>query len=243
MENNFILQSYKDVRPNLICRLILRQDIARMKGTLFSGAFGDLAVVPCIFHKNEDGTAISCPVSLIQAEEWGIDAEKLLEDARDNMEKVLPPRLYELDALMKSPIAGSMRNVMLKLLRKQFKDAEEEVLDQVAQALTVRLEQKFRAESGLKPMWVLGNDAWMYGASSLLFPQILKTFSEKIGGNFFILPSSIHEVILLPEGGNESRKQLYAMVASANLRMKDKTKVLSDSVYYFDKDKTEIRTL
>lgn len=243
MKNSLFFQSYVDVRANLICRLMHRQDMARMKGTVFARAFGDLAVIPCIYQRSGDGTAVSCPVSLLLAEKWQISEEKLLEDALHNMETMLPPRLYRLDVLMKSPITGSVRNVLLGLLRKQFKDAGEAVLDQVAQALTVRLEQKFQAESGLRPMWVLGNEAWMYGATSLLFPRVLEEFSEKIEGNFFILPSSIHEVILLPEGGKESRNQLYEMVASANLRMADKTKILSGSVYYFDKNRTEIQTL
>lgn len=243
MENQVLFQDYSDARAHLICRLIRQRDTEGMRGVPYVQAFGDLAVIPCLYEKNRDGTALSCPVSFRQAQRWGICQERLVEDACTNMEMLLPPRLYRLDDLMKSPITGSIRDVLLGLLRKQFREVRETVLDQVAQALTIRLAQKFRSESTLKPMWVLGNDDWMYGASSLLFSGILEEFSGRTGGNFFILPSSIHEVILLPEGGGESRDQLYEMVASANRHMADRAKILSDSVYYFDKNKMEIRTL
>ena len=118
-----------------------------------------------------------------------------------------------------------------------------EVLDQVARVLARRLGKKMQDGSGLQPMWVLGNESWLFGAASLLYPGVVDSFARKVGGDFYILPSSIHEVILLPEGGRETRNQLYEMVAYANYRMGDKEKFLSGSVYYYDSKKMKIQTL
>ena len=115
--------------------------------------------------------------------------------------------------------------------------------DQVAQVLAQRLGEKMRERSGLQPRWVLGNESWLFGAVSLLYPGVADGFAGQVGRSFYILPSSVHEVILLPEGGRETKRQLYGMVAHANSRMQDREKFLSESVYYYDWEKREIRVL
>lgn len=144
--------------------------------------------------------------------------------------------------LMESPAKGSLRSALLPALRKTFIRNSERDLDQLAKVLARRMGRHMQEKSVLEPMWVLGNDAWLFGATSLLFPGVLAKFGERIGRNFYILPSSIHEVILLPEGRAETRALLYDMVQSSN-RTLEPARFLSNSVYYYDRIKMEIQTL
>ena len=70
--------------------------------------------------------------------------------------------------------------------------------------------------------------------------QKLLTRGEK---GYFILPSSVHEVLLLEETGNEDRCGLYRMVREVNEKNVPREEFLSDSVYYFDRKTGRIRIL
>lgn len=93
------------------------------------------------------------------------------------------------------------------------------------------------------PLYVLSNKQKLYGAGCILYQGALEQAAEMIGSSFYILPSSLHEVILLPaamqDGGNFQK--LKEMVAEINrsdaLSAED---VLIDGVYYYDRGKKEL---
>lgn len=66
----------------------------------------------------------------------------------------------------------------------------------------------------------------------------LKQFAQSISKNFYILPSSIHEIILVPETEESSVEDFASMVCDVNKTYVAPTEVLSNSVYYYDR-KTE----
>ena len=243
MEKDGFFHSFERARSYLVCRLINTRERAFLREVPYRTAFADLDMVPCFLERKEGRRAGGYPITSQWMTRWKIDEERLFEEAFSNMQKLFPPRLYRLDSLMESPMSGSVRSILLHLLQDRFPDTGEEVLDQVARVLARRLGKKMQDGSGLQPMWVLGNESWLFGAASLLYPGVVDSFARKVGGDFYILPSSIHEVILLPEGGRETRNQLYEMVAYANYRMGDKEKFLSGSVYYYDSKKMKIQTL
>ena len=97
-----------------------------------------------------------------------------------------------------------------------------------------------QAEHGL---YVLTNEAGIHGAASLIFKERLREFALAAGGGFYILPSSIHEVIFVPDVPGISLKFLAASVKSINATRVAATEVLSDQVYYFDPESDCIRRL
>lgn len=83
-------------------------------------------------------------------------------------------------------------------------------------------------------MFVLTNNQGYYGASYLCNPEILKQISEKMNGDYLILPSSLHEIIILREKDNMDINELKEMVESVNQTAVSQTEYLSDSVYRYD---------
>ena len=57
----------------------------------------------------------------------------------------------------------------------------------------------------ISPMWVLSNSEKMQGASYMLDDTVLQDISDRIGGNLIILPSSVHECIILREDENMNK--------------------------------------
>ncbi|MDD5922538.1 MAG: DUF5688 family protein, partial [Eubacteriales bacterium] len=69
---------------------------------------------------------------------------------------------------------------------------------------------------GQMPMMVLTNAEQVYGVSALFYPDQLGEMTDKLGGNFFILPSSVHEIIAIPDDGSMEVKDLEQMVMEIN---------------------------
>lgn len=85
-------------------------------------------------------------------------------------------------------------------------------------------------------MYVATNQFMLFGAVVLLYQDILEEFGNKTGGNFYVMPSSIHEVILVPERDGYDPRILCSMVREVNETVVSEDEVLSDSVYYYDCD-------
>lgn len=82
--------------------------------------------------------------------------------------------------------------------------------------------------------YALTNDARMNGATVMLYPNLLQEIGEATGSNFFILPSSIHELILVKDIGKLDAEELQRMVMEVNRTQIDPEEVLSDEVYCYD---------
>lgn len=84
-------------------------------------------------------------------------------------------------------------------------------------------------------LYVASNDRRCYGAAVMLDGGFLRRFSDRIGGrSFYILPSSVHELLFLPEGVVPA-EELRRMVREVNEREVPPEEVLSDNVYYYDR--------
>jgi hypothetical protein len=89
-------------------------------------------------------------------------------------------------------------------------------------------------------MYVLTTESGTLGASALYYPDVKEKAAEVIGCSYYVLPSSTHEVILVPDAAGIDEKELCSMVKQANRTVVEPKDVLSDNVYHFDKDTKEL---
>lgn len=89
-------------------------------------------------------------------------------------------------------------------------------------------------------LYVLTNQRVSHGADGILRKDLLKEFSKLARGNFYILPSSVHETLLLGDGPNIKAEDLRDMVQSINRDEVSQEEWLSDNVYYYDTEKGEL---
>ena len=86
----------------------------------------------------------------------------------------------------------------------------------------------------LVPFKVLTNEMGCLGAAALFYPNQMEKIAASLGGNYFVLPSSIHEVLILPDDGNLNYMELEQMVKEVNETTVDRKDQLSNNVYYYD---------
>lgn len=83
------------------------------------------------------------------------------------------------------------------------------------------------------PMTVLTTREQVNGAGVIFCDEVLRKIREKIG-NFFVLPSSVHEVLVVPVSEGIDRTELEEMVKAVNRDEVAPEDRLSDQVYLFD---------
>ena len=95
-------------------------------------------------------------------------------------------------------------------------------------------------EQGEEDVHILTNSSRNFGAAAILYPSCLKRIGEYLGKDFYIMPSSIHEVIILPVSMAPSWEELDLIVREMNQTQLDREDVLSDRVYFYCREKEKL---
>ncbi len=92
-------------------------------------------------------------------------------------------------------------------------------------------------------MYLLTNQLKIHGATCMVYPGLLKTIADKLEDNLVIIPSSIHELLILPERStrNEySLSDLKDMICEVNETQLTDDELLSDHAYIYNRESDEI---
>ncbi len=83
-------------------------------------------------------------------------------------------------------------------------------------------------------MYILTNDVGVNGATSMIFEDTLKEFALEHSADIYIIPTSIHEVVLIPEKNNVIKEKLQDMLEDINKYVITSLEYLSDTIYKYD---------
>ena len=84
------------------------------------------------------------------------------------------------------------------------------------------------------PLYVVTTENHTYGAAAILYPGVAEQVREIVGEDFYLLPSSVHEMLALPKSMAGSMMGLTRVVVEANRTAVAEDDQLSDSVYVYD---------
>ena len=90
-------------------------------------------------------------------------------------------------------------------------------------------------------LYILSNSLKNFGASAILYDGVLEQVADQIKENFFVIPSSIHEMMIVAESDSPGKEELCNIVAEANREHVEVEEVLSDRVYYYDVSTKELK--
>lgn len=89
-------------------------------------------------------------------------------------------------------------------------------------------------------MYTLTNSSTNLGAASLYYPDVQKRIGDMLQNSYYVLPSSIHEVMILPCSVNDNPEFLRKMVKEANETVVNPQEVLSDRIFMYDREKERL---
>lgn len=96
------------------------------------------------------------------------------------------------------------------------------------------------SQPGHAPMYVLTNCSRTNGAAVILYQDVLASCAKKLKDDFYILPSSVHEVLLVPMETGVSVADLKEMVVEVNGICVGAEEFLSDNVYHYKRSENRI---
>lgn len=176
----------------------------------------DLAVVYYVdMGRLGDGT-MSSPITENLMNSWGVTQEELHQTALSNMESKSVSSFKTMQEVM--------MEMMLPDMAERFGGDMDAARDEISSMLP--------PDEGA--MYVLTNQEKLNGATALLDAKIMGEISEKFGENFFILPSSLHEVLIVPAREGMELSVLENMVQEVNATQVAPQDRLSDHVYKYD---------
>lgn len=85
-------------------------------------------------------------------------------------------------------------------------------------------------------IYVLSNESKIGGAAAVLDNKMMSRVIDLIGENFYIIPSSIHEVLVVPDRGGIEKDDLESMVKEVNSSTVSKEEQLSEHVYVYSQE-------
>lgn len=105
----------------------------------------------------------------------------------------------------------------------------------MSQMLEAALGDEYIPMENSVPMYILSNEKKYLGAATILYDSILANIAQCLNDDFFVLPSSVHEVIIVPASIRATKAELRSMVKEINETQVEPEEVLSDSVYYYER--------
>ena len=177
----------------------------------------DLAIMFYVLIKEERGLMATLPVSRECMKLWGADVKSLWEAAQKNLEE----EVFQIETM------GAVIENMLT----EMKDSED--------AGMFWNDMEGKEIEGIGKVYVVTNTCKKYGARAILRKDLLQRLAKEQGGSFYILPCSVHEILVLKENGMVTAESLKNMVYHCSGTVEPE-ECLSDSVYYYNKDEDRV---
>lgn len=95
-----------------------------------------------------------------------------------------------------------------------------------------------------KSLFMLTNQRAIDGAAMIAFPGVIEKLDELFPKGFYVVPSSIHETLIIPKRMDDNKEYLEymgKMVRDMNHKYTKITEILSDRIYEYDKERGKIR--
>lgn len=182
-------------------------------------------------HREFLDLAIVCMLNIPFSDEQG-EGTVLINKQHMNIWKISEDEMFsvaKVNSLEKNPaVIKSMNDVIKDMYINNILEEQEE--DELCAMI----------DSADSYLYVLTNTSKHNGAVAITYENVLKEFANTKNCNLYILPSSIHEAILVLEEDKTKATELREMVQSVNQTELQEIEIISDNVYYYDRELDKI---
>lgn len=216
------LACFEEIRSHIACRLIHADSNQALLTDIPHIPWMDLALVFYLCLHEDDSGLMTATIHNIHLDIWNISLAELKETALANTPKLFPP------------VISSMARIIEDLSQAM----EQESASQPSDGNPV--DYGLPDPDASAPFYVLSNTSGINGAACILYPEVLKNFADSMEKDIIILPSSIHEVLLLPDDGDISYAEMSRLVTHINRSEVPKEDRLSNQVYLYSRETGEV---
>ena len=207
--------NFESVKRSVVYKLINTEKNGELLEDILHMDFLDLSIVfQCLVSEDELGMA-SMLVHNVHLRLWDVTVEELYKAARENTPKLMPHTIK------------SMAEVLLEIEESENPEGfdRDEHMEEYADKV---------------PMYVLSNEKRVEGAACMLYHNLIRNFSDITGSSLYIIPSSVHELLLLPTKDTEEKEEIRSMIKEVNDMQVSGDEILSYTLYYYDREAGKI---
>lgn len=210
------IMDYDRVKKNLFMRLSAAEKNKDLLEHAPHIRKEDLAITFHIMLDQSDKGTATTMINDNMMEAYGIDLDQLYQDALLNSPVICPAQIENMGEALSRMMIEDMKSACAppELIQEMEKDLKESNKD--------------------NPMTIITNDRLVDGASAIFYPGVMDLVGERMQGDYFILPSSVHETLVVPDDGGVSLQELTDMVKEVNMTQVSPEDQLTDQVYHYD---------
>ena len=196
---------FGDCQDRIIYRLISHDQNRKYLTTVPHLPFLNLAIVFNVICNISESGLETITVTNELMERWKTGTKELIKLAEENTPRLLPLTVDSLTSVLTQYIGLAREKELPPDLSRQL------------------------------PMLLLSNTSGVNGSAVMLYPNVIHQLACQYDSNLFILPSSIHEIIVIPDEYVGTKEELSCMVKDINENHVSREEVLSDTAYYYDR--------
>lgn len=200
------LSDYSQMKNTLVMEVVSTDTNKEMLENVPHENMEDMSVVYRFLVNEDSNGRASILVTNQMIESMGVTQEQLHADAVENAPLIKPAEIKGMSEVL-AEMMGIEQAEMMGITQLDPSD-----------------EQIFVATVPDK----------VHGAGVLAYQDFMDQAAERAGGDFYILPSSIHEILIVPDNGNMDLQSLEAMVREVNATQVAPEDKLTDNVYHYD---------
>lgn len=211
------ITDYDATKDKIVPRIVNRESNEERLQDMPHTDMGDLAITYHVDLGSADDGQMSVAINNQMMERYGVKVSDLHEAACANMENITPTTF--------KTMGETLAEIMVPGYADMSAEQKEEVM----------------ADMGLDDpgMYVLSNESKTFGAAALLDTKTMDSIRDSVG-DFYILPSSVHEVLIVPKRDDLDLATLENMVQEVNATQVAPNEVLSDHVFEYDPETKEV---
>jgi len=205
-----IFDSFDNVKDMIACKLVNIERNEQLLKEVPFRKFLDLAIVVYAVITHEDQTISTCLINNSVIKDWDVSVDELIDWAIFNTSEVMGEMCLPLFSAVKGH-------------QDEFEFYEGSITD---------------PEDA--PIFVLTNKRKVNGAAGILDEDLMQHLGMAFEDDLYIIPSSIHEVILIPSRQAVSKSRLDEIVFQVNQCAIDPKDFLSDHTYFYSRKLNQI---
>jgi len=201
--------NFEKNKEQIVFQLINRGANTELLKTIPYRSFHDLAIVYRIVVTADSDSIGSILINNSIMEQFGVDEKTLFQYAVTNTKTTTPPLFQGLGSTI-----------------MEISENENVPAEFMEQLNNRSLDEK---------MFILSNSTKINGAGMMIYSDLLEKIAEKVEGSYYILPSSVHEVLVVIDDGEDAHG-LTEMVYDVNMTQAIPQERLSHNIYYYDRN-------
>ena len=217
------LTDFEKIRDKISLKLVNAERNKKRLETMPHRTFLDLAITYDVRVTEINDAVGSVAVTNDMMKACGVKEEQLHELALQNALRMDRGVVKPLESLMQEWFGD---------------DAETDEKDYTYKDFDISIAEEIQETA----LYVATNRSQANGAAVLLYPDLLDSVGTLLG-DYFVLPSSIHETLLLPADGAMEPDALIQIVHEVNASTVAAEEVLSENVYRYDVAKKELSVI